>query len=267
MGFHRYRLMLLEERVPIVMLRMNILAAFLLMLAGPMSSAAGILIGVADSDGPPVAVIAGNRLVSGLSLDLGQRLAQEMGSKAVFVVISRKRVEWALENGKIDMVCNANPAWYGDAAELGWSREIYPQIERVATLAAAAPVRRIEDLAGLRIATIRGYSYPPVEPLWTDGKAQRLEENRLELMLKTVLNRLSDAAIVSELEYTAWARTHADAARRLHLQPLQITSTPTMCALSPRTRLTAAQVDQAIDRMRKNGALKEIMDRYRWQAR
>lgn len=249
------------------MLRMNILAASLLMLAGTMSSAAGIRIGVSDSDGPPVAVIAGNRLVAGLSRDLGQGLAREMGGEAVFVVISRKRVEWALENGKVDMVCNANPAWYGDAATLGWSREIYPQIERIATLTAAAPVRRFEDLTGLRIATIRGYSYPPVEPLWTDGKAQRLEENRLELMLKTVLNRLSDAAIVSELEYAAWAGAHADAARRLRIQPLLVTSTPTMCALSPRTRLTASRVDQAIDRMRQNGRLKEILDRYRWPAR
>ncbi|MBV8049363.1 MAG: transporter substrate-binding domain-containing protein [Paludibacterium sp.] len=236
----------------------------LLPLAAP---AAGVLLsGVADSDGPPVAVIEHNTLQSGLSKDIGQALAQAVGRRAVFAIISRKRVEWALENGSVDIVCNANPAWYDDAGQLGWTHEIFPLVERVAVPANKPPVRSIDDLVGKRISVIRGYSYPSLDPLWATGKSFRDTEDRLALLIRAITTQVADAAIVTEWEYVAWAKVHPDQARQVRLSNYQFASTPTMCAVSPKARVSVDELNRAIDRLRQQGKFKAILRDYQWQA-
>ncbi|BEV72812.1 transporter substrate-binding domain-containing protein [Paludibacterium sp. THUN1379] len=233
-----------------------------LLLSLPLNAQGMLRIGVADSDGPPVAVIQQNNLKSGLAMEIGQALAQSLDRKAHFIVISRKRVEWALENGSVDIICNANPAWFGNAGQLGWTREIYPQVERIISPVNEAPIRSFEDLNGKRISTIRGYSYPALESAWATGKASRDAEDRLELMIKAVLSHVADAGIVTELEYSIWAREHRDSARLLRLSDFQFSSTPTMCAVSPKSIIDLAILNRAIDRLHQQGKFKSILHTY-----
>lgn len=247
------------------MLKLHITGALFGLLVAAASPAQDVLrFGVADSDGPPIAVLSGNTLVSGLSRDLGMALAETLRQRAVFVVISRKRVEWALESGAVDVVCNANPAWYEDAGALGWTQPLYPQVERVATLASARPVRQVGDLAGRRIGTIRGYTYPQIEPLWANGKAVRSTEDRLALMMKSLHSRVTDAAIVSELEFGVWARANPAAAGKTSLQPYIVSSNPTRCAVSPRSKTPVPELNKAIGQLRSQGRLRAILHVYEW---
>lgn len=247
------------------MLKQHIIAAWLFLLAAASGFGQDVLrIGVSDSDGPPIAVVSANTLVSGLSRDLGMAMAGAMNRRPVFVVVSRKRVEWALESGTVDIVCNANPAWYEDAAELGWTQPLYPQVERIATLQSALPVRQVADLAGRRIGTIRGYTYPQIEPLWATGKAARSAEDRLPLVMKSLLSGVSDAAIVSELEFGVWARAHPSAAGSVRIHPYIVSSIPTRCAVSPRARTSVEALNKAIGQLRAQGRLKAILHAYEW---
>jgi polar amino acid transport system substrate-binding protein len=241
------------------------IAGVLLVLVVATASAKNVLrIGVSDSDGPPIAVVAGNVLVSGLSRDLGSALADTLDRRPVFVVVSRKRVEWALESGTVDIVCNANPAWYEDAGQLGWTQSLYPQVERIATREDASAVRQVSDLAGRRIGTIRGYTYPQIEPLWANGKAGRSNEDRLALMMKSLQSKVTDAAIVSELEFGVWARANPAAAQRIRIQPYVVSSIPTSCAVSPRAKTSVTEMNRAIEQLRAQGRLKAILHTYEW---
>lgn len=258
----------LEESVSIYMLRVNI-ASWLPVLMIPLLASAQdqIRIGVSDSDGPPVTEVSQHKLVAGLSWEFGQLLAAELKVRPLYVVISRKRVEWSLEHGNVDIVCNANPSWYGDATQLRWTREIYPQIEKVATLNTPAVMRQLDDLAGKRVVTIHGYTYPALEPFWASGRATQLTETRMDLMMKALNSKLADAAVVSELEFAYWSRHNPDIARQIKLQPLVVSSVPTMCALSPKSAFTLGQLNQAIEHMNKTGQLKAILRRYQWSAK
>jgi ABC-type amino acid transport substrate-binding protein len=247
------------------MLRSNI-ATLLACLAFSLAAAAQntLKIGVADSDGPPIAVVSNNVLVSGITKEIGTLLAHELDVKPTFIVISRKRVESAIETGHIDIICNANPDWYDDAGQLQWTREIFPQIEKIATLDTVGDINRQNELSGMRIATIHGYSYPTMEQMWSSGQASQTTEENLSLMMKAVSGRLADAAIVSELEFAAWARSNPQAAPRLKLHPLIVTSVPTMCALSPASNFKLANLDRAIDHLHQTGAFKALLHRYQW---
>jgi polar amino acid transport system substrate-binding protein len=248
------------------MVKVNIATVLaLLAIAQPLSAQTVLKIGVSDSDGPPIAVVTESVLTAGVSWDVGQLLAQEMQVKPAFVVISRKRVEWSLEKGRVDIVCNANPAWYGDAAQLKWTRELFPQIEKIATLNNAQIIRQLDDLNGQTIATIHGYTYPTLTAFWSNGRGRQITETRLDLMMKALSSKLANAAVVSELEFSYWSKRNPEAASQIRLQPFIVTSVPTMCALSPQSSFRVEQLDQAIDHLNKTGQLKTMLRRYQWQ--
>ncbi|WP_337883282.1 substrate-binding periplasmic protein [Chromobacterium haemolyticum] len=230
-------------------------------------AAGSLRIGVADTDAAPVVMLSpdGEHLRGGLSKDLGEMLAAELGLRPEFTLIARKRVESSIESGRVDIICNANPDWFGNAARLGWTHEIYPQLERPLTLKLPTELRQVGDLAGKRIVTIRGYTYPTLERFWRGSPALHNEEARIELLIKSVQKRLSDVAIVSELEFAAWARAWPQDAAQFKLHSLVVTFMPTMCAVAPHSDIKVAQLNQAIDRLQKSGRIKAVLKTYQWQ--
>lgn len=225
-------------------------------------------IGVADSDGPPIVILGkgpNKGMISGLSKDLGDALARALNLRPDYQVLSRNRVESAIEANKVDVVCNANPKWYSNAAKLGWTREFYPQIERLITLKSEPDITSLEQLAGKRIGTILGYHYAPLEPMWQAKRAVRVNETRIDLLMRGVQLKISDVAVDSELEFAAWAKTNPHEARALKMHPMVFTSLPTKCAVAPKSEVSVAQLDQAIERLDKNGQIKAILARYQWR--
>ncbi|UTH75877.1 ABC transporter substrate-binding protein [Chromobacterium sp. IIBBL 290-4] len=228
------------------------------------AAAAPLRIGVSDSDAPPMAVLSpdGAKLTGGLSLDIGQLLAEELDMPPQFVILARKRVEPAIEAGKVDLICNANPDWFGNSARLQWSHEIYPLTERVLSLKGRPPIRQMEDLTGKRIGIQHGYHYPELEYLWSSNRSGKETEARFDLLFKSLEKQLSDVAIVTEFIYVWWARNHAEEASAFKLHPLVVSSHPTMCALSPQSHLKLDALNRAVDRLHKNGKLKAMLTRY-----
>ncbi|WP_229804577.1 substrate-binding periplasmic protein [Paludibacterium paludis] len=236
-----------------------------MLFASSAAVAGGTLrIGVADSDGPPIAEFTGQKLSGGLTLDIGTALARAMQMTPEFVIISRRRVEPSIESGKVHIICNANPAWFSNADKLQWSQEIYPQIERLASLKPMPDLRDRAQLAGKRIGTIRGYNYPSLDSLFAQGRAIRQDEAHLELELKAILKSLSDVAVVSELEFAFWAKSRPASAARLKLHPMIVTSMPTMCAAAPDAPFPVDQLNQAIEQLQKSGQLKTLLKNYQW---
>jgi|GEM_PF-702977 len=237
-------------------------------LSLPVNASGTLKIGVSDSDAPPIVILTPDNqaLASGLIKELGDALAAELDMKPQYVVIARKRVENTIETGKVNIVCNANPEWYGNASRLGWTHEFYPQIERVLSLKDVPDIHQAEDMGGKRIGTIRGYSYPTLEHLWAGGRTSRVDEPRLELLVKSLQKHLTDIAISSELELAWWAKTNPQEAKLFKQHPMTVTYMPTMCAVAPNSPISVGRLDQGIDAMRRSGKLKNILKSYQWQA-
>lgn len=227
---------------------------------------APLRIGVSDSDGPPLVVLSdtAERVLSGgLIRDLGEALAGELGTRAEYVVLSRNRIEPALEASRVDIVCNANPAWYGNAGRLGWTAELFPQIERLVSLRNRPDITELDQLRGRRVGTIRGYHYPALEKAWASG-ARRQDEARLDLLVKAVQKGLVDVAVYSELEFSAWARAYPFEARQFKLHPVMVSTMPTMCAVAPQSAYGVDRLNGAIGRLKDAGRLRTLVRSYQW---
>jgi ABC-type amino acid transport substrate-binding protein len=229
---------------------------------------APLRIGVSDSDAPPIVILGkgpNKGMISGLSRDLGDGLAHALGRRAEYTVLSRNRVENSIETGKVDIVCNANPKWYGNADRLGWTREFYPQIERLISLKGEADINSVDQLEGKRIGTILGYHYASLDPMWEAKRAIRVNDTRIDLLMRALQVKITDVAIDSELEFAAWAKANPHEARALKMHPMVFTSMPTMCAVSPKTTVSVKELDRGIEKMDKSGQIKEILKRYQWR--
>lgn len=221
---------------------------------------------VADSDSPPIAVLEGKRLVGGLAKALGDALAQELNANVEYIVVPRARVGTLIEQRTFQVACNSNPTWHPLSTHLLWTKEIYPQVERLASLASMPDIHALQELKGLRISTIYGYSYPPIlSHLWFTHQATRQQERRLGLMMKAVERKLADVAVVSELEFAYWAKQNPEAASLVKLHPIIVSSIPTRCAVSEYATFTVDQLNHAIDRLRSSGKLAAILRNYAWK--
>ncbi|MDC7715672.1 transporter substrate-binding domain-containing protein [Vogesella sp. DC21W] len=240
---------------------------WLLLAASTAQAAPPLHIGVAESDAAPIVVLNAQRqLESSLSKDLGLALAQALGSNARFSVLSRNRIEPALEQSMVDVVCNANPAWFGNAARLGWTQDFYPQIERVVTLTShLRSVHGSQDLTAQRVGVIRGYHYPALVRLWQNNSATRVDHPQLDSGLKALQMGMIDAVVSSELELAAWVKRNPQAGQQLRMQPWVVSMMQTRCAVAPASRYSVAQLNQAITLLEKQGKTKRILQSYRWK--
>jgi ABC-type amino acid transport substrate-binding protein len=239
-------------------------------LASCTAQAAPLLrIGVSDSDAAPIVVLNARReLASGLSKDLGEALARALDTHPGFVVLSRNRVEPALQSSKIDIICNSNPAWFASSDRYGWTRDVYPQIERIVTLKNhPRAINSVDDLAALRIGVIRGYRYPTLETVWQNQTAQRAIHPHVDSSLKALSLNMVDAVVSSELELAAWAKLNPAQSKQIHMQPWIVSAMPTRCAVAPDSPFSVNALDQAIAKLEKKGEINRIMQVYRWKTR
>ncbi|MFN4238730.1 MAG: substrate-binding periplasmic protein [Vogesella sp.] len=245
------------------------LGYLLVACCGTVHATPPLRIGVAESDAAPIVVLNAQRqLASGLSKDLGDALARALSTRASFTVLSRNRVEPALQSGKVDLICNSNPAWFANSSRYGWTRDFYPQIERIVTLKThPRTINSSDELAALRIGVIRGYHYPTLEPLWQSQRAERANHPHLDSSLKALGLGMADAVVSSELELAAWVKQNPQAGQQLRMQPWVVSVMPTKCAVAPGGKYSVAVLNEGIAQLEKQGELNRILQRYRWKTR
>lgn len=97
-----------------------------LLCAGSLSAFAEELRwGFGPLDGMPYVDVESQQLVGGFTLLLGQRVGQRLGLQVRFIEAPNNRLESFLLQGRIQLICNANPAWLGPSARLHWSAPLY----------------------------------------------------------------------------------------------------------------------------------------------
>ncbi|NVD71583.1 transporter substrate-binding domain-containing protein [Duganella sp. BJB1802] len=206
----------------------------------------------------PMARVEDGRLVDGVHKDIGEILARHMGRRARFVMLPRKRLERALQNGEADLLCAYMPEWLG--GDYLWSRVVFTTEEVLVTDASVPPVRALGELRGRPVGTILGYFHPEMEALlgkdFVRDNAPNMESNMAKLGHGRVHHILITRVV---LDYYQRLRQPP----LLIHPPLPVMSFATRCAVSRKGHVALREIDQAIGRAARDGSLAAMLTRFR----
>ncbi|MDC8770405.1 substrate-binding periplasmic protein [Roseateles albus] len=206
----------------------------------------------------PWAQLQADRVTAGLHHDLGLALAEQLGREAQFLVLPRKRMATALEQGQGDIVCALVPKWF--AGPFDWSQPMLPDGVLILSAARAKRPSTVSDLRGLTIGTVNGFVYPELEQALGSGFVREDAPNAGANLRKLNQGRMDYA--VSNQRYVEFQRRQGVLSLALH--PDFVLSRHTnSCALSRRSEVKLEQLNQAITALEKSGALSRMADAYR----
>jgi polar amino acid transport system substrate-binding protein len=205
---------------------------------------------------------------AGLLIELGDAIARQLNMDPVAVPLSRRRVEPALIQGQVEMLCYFNPSWSEQPDKLAWSVAMLPQIERVVAPKGArmgsAPNWEFE---GKRVALQLGYHYPALQSLVDAGKTVRVDQSKVALQFRSLEIKMADLLITSEGEIEGYFNDNPNARNEFDVSRSPYSVTPTHCAIGRQSRLSVAELDKAIVRLQSSGDLERIAKRYGMSAR
>lgn len=205
----------------------------------------------------PMARLEKFRVVDGMQKDLGEALANAMGRQPRFLALPRKRVVPALRSGSADVLCGFIPEWVDGT--VAWSQPFLPLVEVVITSRAAERPRALADLRGQPIGTVFGYFYPELDRELGKGFVRADGPSTVLALRKLAAGRLRH--VVTMKSFADYRQKLGDPLLALH-PPLVVKAYMTRCAISPKGRVSAAEVDQAVSQLIHDGTIAKISARY-----
>lgn len=213
---------------------------------------------------PLLQIDAAGRASGGLLKDLGDKLAERLGTNAQHLTFSRRRLEDSVQQGTADVGCYLSPNWSDRYAKSGqWSIATLPQIERmVVPLGKPIPKAIPEDLIGKRIAVIFGYHYPRIQPLFDEGKAARIDVNRVGQLFRLLEQGSADVLISSETEISGYLNTNPGDKTRFTVSAANFSMVETQCLVSPKSPWPLGRINAVLESMSTDGTLRKMAERY-----
>lgn len=206
----------------------------------------------------PMARFERYRLVDGIHRDVGLALARNLERQARFVSLPRKRIVRALEAGQADVLCSYVPEWLDGSFQ--WSQAFIPIVQVLVANRSAPRPRGVAELAGKPIGTVLGYAHPEMEELLGDGFVRADGPTSEANLRKLAAGRIQYA--VTGKSFLDWRMKRGDPVLALH-PPLVVKSYMGQCAVSPKGRVSVAEVDRAVAQMVRDGTVGMILARYR----
>jgi len=203
-------------------------------------------------------------LAGGLIKDWQDALAHELGRRAVTLVLPRKRQDWAVEGGKVDLRCFVSPEWltHDIIAEYDWPAPFMDVEERVVGPAGALPVQSLQDLEGKTIGAVRGYAYRKLDPLFSSGRAKRDDApGETALLLKQLAGR-TDYSLMRTLDFHYLRHTDTRMGN-LSLSPFVVSRFSMYCARTRYATVSLQELSAAQERLLLSGALEKMLQKYR----
>lgn len=246
------------------------LTVFILFLTLPLQFASAndktkLIISYGDHDSAPYAIEKGEALYSGLIKDIAIEMADELDINISFFKTPRKRTERYLENNTVHLVLITNPAWLKNSEKLQWSDTIFSEKDVVVTRSDNhTKYESLADLKGLIIGTIRGFTYPTLEPYFKKGDFSRYDVSNLQVnFIRLELNRI-DALVDAETSVN-YLLQQSNNAQAFQVLPLSISKHNIQAALSPNAPVSLNDFNKALRKLKEQGVIAAILKKYQFE--
>lgn len=214
---------------------------------------------------PPYNIPCASGPGCGIMPDIFLEAARALGAAVVIRNFPEKRSLLLLEEGRVDVYSKAKQ-WVPDPERFAWSTPVLPSRDVLAALADGP--RAIDgpaDLAGLRLGTVLGYSYPVLEEALASGAVTRDDAPDTVTQLRKLLHGRTDAAVVNELVARWVLRDQGEGgadALRFSRGAVGLAWLRFAFTRARDWEPFIARLDAEIERMRADGRLRAILDAY-----
>lgn len=201
-------------------------------------------------------------IAGGLLVELSRLLAQELGRQATFMPMPRKRLEPALQAGEGDLLCYIDPAWLAEPERLDWTGVFLRNENLLVARAGLMLPGRLEEFRQARVGTVAGYVYPEFQGRLGRGSLQRDDAPNDGANLRKLVAGRVDYLVTHRLYLDHMLLTQPELREAVGAR-LEIRRFETRCAVSRRGRVTAAEVDAALERLQRSGRWSAVLAGYR----
>lgn len=230
---------------------------WLLLLALPAAQAAELRLLVETSTDMPMMQVRDGKLVDGIHRDLGLALARELKREARFELLPRKRVMEALTSGAADISCHYLPDWL--PGEFDWSKPFIPNAQVLVSAPGVARPSTLQDLAGVPVGTVLGFSYPDLETALGARFVRDNAPNSQSNLMKLAAGRVQHA-VLGEMFYRY--QVSRGTAEVVFPPPLLVHRYKAQCAVSRKGQVTVQELNKAIEALERTRQVQHILDKY-----
>lgn len=145
---------------------------------------------------PPYSFIDKNGQATGIAVDVMRQVMAKSGDELQFVFHPAKRLNILMDEGRVDINYADSPEWNpDDAAQRFVYSQPYLKVREYLYFLDDHPARHlpIEQLRGLRIGMVRGYTYRTLDAALRNGQLSKLETSRDPALLDLLLRGRVDA--------------------------------------------------------------------------
>lgn len=205
---------------------------------------------VSDTNSPPYAIfdLTGN-LSSGISKDIVDELGRQLKVKVDYLNLPRARVLSWLQEGQADIACFLNPEWVNEPDTVLWSVPLFNTQQLIIRRHRSSAIRSVTQLAGKRIGTTRGFTYPELAILFQTKSAIRDDSNSLESNLLRLQQHRLDVVMTVDLSFDYYVSIFGN--DDFSADPLWAQPSSVHCALSKlkpqRANLIFSLLKQQVD--------------------
>lgn len=249
-------------RTMLWMIRRHVIAALSVLAVSSVFAQDALRVLASTAWNMPYGNIQNDRMAGGIFPDLYTAIAQKMELAIFPVVLPRKRIETAVANGEIDLLCYFNPKWSSSPTSYEWSKPLFTLQEVLFGHEGSPELHTLSDIPpGTAISTTLGYVYPRLEPLFAHADLQRDDSVDEEKVLRKMTADRTPYG-VAKSNALDWYRKNVSQ-HKLAPWRLVIDSTDVHCAVPKNARIPAARIFATLDELRKSGRIDAILRTYR----
>ena len=214
-----------------------------------------------DPSFPPFETVNGQGEIVGLDVDLARAIAQDLGVEVVFVTTSYDALYDAIISGDADIIISALYPDPNQMQTFAFS-SAYFNAGEVIVAPNALPINNIPaDLAGQRISVVHGTAGHMEALQWEKSLASAptlLTTATGEEAMEMLINGQAEASVVSNITAQAAIGEHSELQKVNH----HISQEPYVIATRAENTQLMEAIEDALDKMRENGALKQLIRRW-----
>ena len=217
---------------------------------------------VASSWNMPYANFYNNKIIDGIMYDIAIAIGKQLHMPITFVVLPRKRIDYAAHTGDIDIRCYLSPRWVDSPDQYVWSGQLFEITDVVfgrSEISNPTDIQNIPD--GSLISVVLGYEYPELNVYFNSGKLKRDDTTDQEKVNRKITADLTPYGVSESMALNWYERVipeHGHSNWRLVFSTHDF-----QCGIPKSGRINSSKIIKALLYMKSHNEFETILQKYK----